>query len=288
VLWGTLGLAVRALFADGLTPLDTATWRAAGAFGLLLIFSLLTKRDALRISRRDLPLLAAYGAVSVSGFMTVYFTAIELTTVATAAVLLYTAPAWVVVMARLFYGEPLTPMKTAAVVLVVAGSVLVIGAFGPAAVRVTPAGLLAGMGAGLTYALYSIFGKTALRRLSPLTTVMYTLGFGAILLTVMSGGIPRLPATTAAPMAYMVIFPTALAYMLYIRGLERVEAGRASVVATLEPVVAALAGTLVLHEPFGATQGIGTTLVLAGIVLVQGEQLLRRSYRRPASRRKTG
>ena len=64
-LWGTIGLAARRLFAAGLTPLDGATWRATGAFALLLTFGLLFDRGALRVSRRDLPLLAAYGAVSV-------------------------------------------------------------------------------------------------------------------------------------------------------------------------------------------------------------------------------
>jgi DME family drug/metabolite transporter len=281
VLWGTLGVAARSIFAAGLTPLQAASWRALGAFALLLVFSLLAGGSALRIERRDLPLLAAYGAVSVAGFMTVYFTAIELTTVATAAVLLYTAPAWVVVLARAFFGEPITPMKAVAVLLTFGGCILVVGAVGPGAVHLTPAGLLAGLGAGLTYALYSIFGKTALRRLTPLTTVVYTLGFGALSLLMITRGLPPLPPGSLAPLAYVVIFPTALAYVLYIGGLRWVEAGRASVVATLEPVVAALGGAFLLREPFGVAQWIGAGLVLGGVVLVQGEQIIGSSkYRR--------
>lgn len=233
-------------------------------------------RPALRIERRDLPLLAAYGAISVAGFMTVYFTAIELATVATAAVLLYTAPAWVVVLARGLYREAITPMKAAAVALTFAGCALVVGAIGGAAVRLTPADLAAGLGAGLTYALYSIFGKAALRRHSPLTTVVYTLGFGAAFLVAASGGLPRLPAGVLPVVAYIVAAPTCAAYLLYIAGLRRVEAGRASVVATLEPVVAALGGTLLLREPMGTAQWIGAALVLSGVGLVQGEGLLRR------------
>lgn len=275
LLWGTIGLAARRIFASGLTPFDAATWRATGAFALLMVFCLLVNRGALRVSWRDLPLLAAYGAVSVAGFMTVYFTAIDLTTVATAAVLLYTAPAWVVVLARVFFGEPVTPTKAAAVVSTFVGCVLVIGAVGPGAVRLAPAGLLAGLGAGLTYALYSIFGKTALRRLSPLTTVLYTLGFGGLFLAAISGGLPPLPREGVLPVAYVAVFPTAIAYVLYIGGLRWVEAGRASVVATLEPVVAALSGALVLREAFGALQWVGAALVIAGVALVQGEQIWR-------------
>lgn len=276
VLWGTLGVAVRSLLASGLSPLQAAVWRAGGAFAVLLIYCLLVNRPALRVRRGDLPLLAAYGAVSVAGFMTVYFTAIELTTVATAAVLLYTAPAWVVILARALYGEAMTPMKGAAVALTFAGCALVVGAFGAGAVRLTPSGLMAGLGAGLTYALYSIFGKAALRRHSPLTTVVYTLGFGAIFLVAASGGLPPVRVATLPVIAYVIAAPTCAAYLLYIAGLRQIEAGRASVVATLEPVVAALGGTLLLHEPMAAAQWAGAALVMGGVVLVQSESMLRR------------
>ncbi len=279
ILWGTIGLAARSLFAAGLTPLGAAAWRSTGAFALLTAYCLLADRAALKITRRDVPLLAAFGAVSVAGFMTVYFTAIELTTVATAAVLLYTAPAWVVVLARLFFGEPMTSMKAAAVGLSFAGCVLVVRAADPGTVRLTAAGLLAGLGAGFTYALYSIFGKTALRRHSPLTTVVYTLGFGALFVLIIAGGLPRVSSSGLPALVYVILGPTAAAYVVYIAGLRWIEAGRASVVATLEPVVAALGGAFLLREPFGLTQWIGAALVLTGVVLVQGEQFFRRSQR---------
>ncbi len=207
--------------------------------------------------------------------MTVYFTAIALTTVAAAAVLLYTAPAWVVLLARPFFGEPITRMKAGAVALVFAGCVLVAG-LGPSAARLSPVGALAGLGAGLTYGLYSIFGKVALQRHSPLTIVVYSLGFGALFLLAVSllttsRGLAPVPAAGAWALAYVIAVPTVAAYLLYIAGLRRVEAGRASVVATVEPVVAALTGSLMLHEPFGLMQWVGAALVLAGVMLVQGE-----------------
>ncbi len=277
VLWGTLGVPVRSLLASGMSPLETAAWRASGAAAVLLLYCLLADRSSLGVRRGDLPLLATFGAVSVAGFMTVYFTAIDLATVATAAVLLYTAPAWVVILSRAIYGEAITPTKAAAVMLVFAGCALVVGAFGPGALRLSTGGLAAGLGAGLTYALYSIFGKAALRRHSPMTTVLYTSGFGAVLLVAAAGGLPGARAATFPAISYMVAAPTCAAYLLYIAGLRHVEAGRASVVATLEPVVAALAGTLLLREPMSAAQWGGAALVLGGVILVQGGALLRRA-----------
>ncbi|MDR7486448.1 MAG: EamA family transporter [Armatimonadota bacterium] len=266
--WGTLGLASRSLFAAGMTPLDAATWRAVGGCVLLLLYGLATDRRALRVPTGDLPLFAAYGLVGVAGFMTVYYTAIALTTVATAAVLLYTAPAWVVLLARLLFGEPLSRPKAAAVAAVVAGCALVAGGGGP--LRPSGLGVLAGLGAGLTYSLYSIFGKAALRRYAPLTTVIYALGVGGIVLLLAAGGLPPVPAAAVAPLAYTVAGPTALAYLLYTSGLRRVEAGRASVVATIEPVVAAAGSAVLLREPLGPAQWLGAALVLAGVLVVQG------------------
>ena len=200
--------------------------------------------------------------------MTIYLTAIERTTIATAAVLLYTAPAWVVVLARVFFNEALAPMKLLAVALTFAGSALVVGAI-PWALRVNTLGVLAGLGAGLTYGLYSIFGKVALRRYSAMTTVVFSLGFGAVFLLLAAGGLHPVAPEVLPALAYLIVIPTAAAYLLYTAGLRRVEAGRASIVATLEPVVAALAGTVILREPFAPVQWIGGALVLIGVLTVQ-------------------
>lgn len=277
VLWGTIGLAARPILASGMTALDAATWRAVGAFVLLLVYALVTDRGALRIARRDLWLFASYGAI-VAGFMIVYFVAIQLTTVATAAVLLYTAPAWVVVMARVLFAESITPVKALAVSLAFVGCGLVVGGLGIGAVHLGPAGLLAGLGAGFTYALYSVLGKTSLRRHSPLTTLVYSLGFGSLWLLAVSRGLPPVRAGALPAVAYTIVFPTTLAYALYITSLRTIEAGRASVIATLEPLVAATAGTALLGEPFGFAQWVGALLVIVGVVVVQGEhRFLRRA-----------
>ncbi len=201
--------------------------------------------------------------------MTIYLTAIERTTIATAAILLYTAPAWVAVLARLLFAEAMTRMKVLAVALTFGGCVLVVGGADPGALRLDSLGVLAGLGAGLTYGLYSIFGKAALRRYSPLTTVVYALGFGTLFLLVASGGLQRVPAAGLPPLAYLIIVPTVAAHLLYTSGLRWVEAGRASIVATVEPVVAALGGAMLLREPFGALQWLGAALVLGSVLLVR-------------------
>lgn len=273
-LWGTIGIAAKVAFRHGLSAVDVSLWRAGGAFLLLLAASLGGRREALRVRSRDLPLFAGYGLIGVALFMTVYFSAVRLSSVATAAILLYTAPAWVTVLARALFGEPLGARKVGAVLLTVAGSALVVRAYDPGALRLNLAGVAAGLVAGLTYALYSIFGKSALRRYRPLTTVLYALGFGAAFLLIAAGGRPAMPSLRAMPvLLYLILIPTLLAYLLYVAGLDRMEAGRASIVATVEPIVAAALGVILLGERLEGWQWAGGALTLAGVLLIQGEGL---------------
>jgi len=98
-----------------------------------------------------------------------------------------------------------------------------------------------------------------------------------VFMIVIARGLPPVPAGGIAPLLYLIVGPTTAAYLLFITGLQWVEAGRASIIATIEPLVAAMGGTLILHEPFGVPQWLGTALVIAGVVLVSGEHLFHSS-----------
>lgn len=272
-LWGSLGVVGRMAFRAGVTPLEAAFFRAALAFAAALILALITDRQALRIQRSDLSLFALYGLVSIAVFFFVYLFAISRTSVATAAILLYTAPAFVIIISAAAFRESITGMKAVAIALAFAGCVLVVRGYDPQSLRLNLPGVLAGLASGLTYALYSIFGKTALRRYRPVTTLVYALGFGMMFL-----GAIALPAGAVrwthsavgwSTILYLALVTTLLAQWLYLTGLGRVEAGRASLVATLEPVVAALLGYLILNERLEGLQILGGVLVLMAVLTVR-------------------
>lgn len=272
-LWGSMGVVSRFAFETGLTPLAVAFYRAALAFVTVAAVTLALMPDRLRIRRADVALFALFGLISIAVFFFVYLFAISLTTVATAAILLYTAPAWVLVLSRLAFAEPLTAPKLWALALAFAGSLLVVRAYDFSALRVTLPGVLAGLAAGLTYALYSVFGKTALRRHPETVTLTYALGFGTLFLGVAAAATGQLSVgvlRTAWPLViYLGLVTTLLAQFMYLTGLRAVEAGRASLIATLEPVVAAVLGYLVLRERLDLWQGIGGLAVLSGVLLVR-------------------
>ncbi|MDR5696358.1 MAG: EamA family transporter [Armatimonadota bacterium] len=286
-LWGSLGIAVRFLDAAGVGAFEASAWRAglacAGAVALAW-----ARGRSVRITARDLPLFAAYGLVSIAIFFVTYFTAITLTTVATAAILLYTAPAWVIALSAILFGEDLSGPKLAALALAFVGCALVVRVYDPAALRLNLPGVAAGLGAGLTYGLYSIFGKHALRRHDPLVILVYALGFGTIFLVAggLLAGVPAgrfVPAhVLRAPLAllYLALITTLAAQWLYVGGLARIEAGRASVVATFEPVVAGLLGYVFFGEVLDRPQLLGGVLVLSAVFLVRSQAVAGRTVRR--------
>ncbi len=273
LLWSSLGIAGRFAFRAGVVPLEAAFYRAAISFACLLVLLVATNRRALRIREGDLGLFAAFGLIGVAAFFVIYMTAINTTTVATAAILLYTAPAFVIVLSALLFGEALTTPKAIAVACSFTGCVLVGRGYDLSSLRLNLPGVLAGLASGLAYALYTIFGKTSLRRYTPLTTLTYTLGFGTIFLgaqALATGVIPRAhPSSGWIALVYLALVTTLLAQALYLAGLRYIDAGPASLLATVEPVTAAMLGYIVLGERLEGLQIAGGVLVVGAVMLAR-------------------
>lgn len=291
-LWGGFGLFVRVFQRHGLDPLTMTFWRAAAGLAVTLAFLLATGRlSQLRVTGRQLGQLGLYGLLSTALFPLCYFLAISELPVAVAGVLLYTSPVYVVLLAVPLFGERLTGRKLAAVAIALVGTALVAGlgagagsgadsgagygaGFGAGdGAGYGALGLGAGLMAGLTYALLSLGGKLLGRSVPPDTVMCYAYTAGVAALGIAVPGAwraaPTFPPAVWVAIALMGIGPTFLAYRLFLRGMERVEASVAGVVTTVEPVVAALLGTFVLREPLGLWQVAGGLLVLSAVIMLQ-------------------
>ena len=270
--WGSMGLFVRRLNALGFSSRQVACLRLTVGALVFVLLLLILDRKALKIYPRDLPLFLGLGLLSVLFFTFCYFRAIELMPLATAAILLYTSPIWVTLMAALVFHEPLTARKLLALGLAFLGCVLVSGLSGGS---LTLYGLLVGLGAGVGYALYSILGTVALRRYPPLTVTTWTFLFAALGSWFLSDPVSLLSVMRAAPAGTLVwlipgtaVLTAVIPYLAYTKGLQNTEAGRAAILATVEPVVATLMGALVFHETLSLTALLGIALVLGSIALL--------------------
>ncbi len=281
-LWASMGLFYKHLIGHyGLTPMTIVFFRTL--LTMLVLFAAHAVAWAARghkgrifptiTSRRDLTRLALFGLFGVALFYNVYATAVDLTGVGMAAVLMYTAPAWVNVFAALFMGEALTRYKAAAVGLAFVGAALVARVYEPEVLRLNPLGILFGLGAGLTYGMYTMLSKINLRRHSSWTVVSFSLFFGLLfMLPVQDFG--ALAEATDSPetmlwLSALALGPTLMGGVSFHAGLSQVPASNAIIVATLEPVIATLLGWLILGEVLGWPQIIGGALVLGAVLLLR-------------------
>ena len=270
-LWGVIGLWNRNLMAGGLSPTGIVVVRNFGGMLLLAVLFALRDRSVFRVERAHLKYFFGTGVVSVMLFTMCYFTCQKLCSLAVASILLYTAPSFVVVLSALLWKESVTKKKLLALALTLVGCACVCGVFS-GGLSVTVPGILLGLGAGFFYALYSIFGRYALAHYSSMTVTVWTFLFAgpASLVLLRPADVKALTEPHMWVLAVgLVVFSTVLPYILYTRGLARVEPGRAAIMASLEPVVASLAGVLVFGEPMGPLTLAGILCVLAGVYILR-------------------
>lgn len=270
-LWGIIGVWNRRLMAGGLSPYSIVVVRNCGGLVLLLAVMALRDRSVFRVERQHLKYFFVTGVVSVVLFTVCYFSCQEICSLAVASILLYTAPAIVVVLSALLWREPVTKKKLLALGLTLVGCALVCGVFS-GSLTVTGGGIALGLGAGFFYALYSIFGRYALAHYGPMTVTVWTFVFAgaASLVLVRPAELAALAQPSMALTAVgLVVCSTVLPYILYTRGLARVEAGKASILASLEPVVASVAGVVLFGEPMSPLTAAGIVCVLAGVYILR-------------------
>ena len=274
--WGSMGIFVRRLTAYGFSSIQIVAIRVTLAALIFCILLLIRDPAGFRISVKDIPLFLGLGFGSILFFTVCYFTAITMMPLSTAAILLYTSPIWIMLMSVLFFREKLTGRKLLALVLAFAGCVLVSGISGEG---MTLTGLLVGLGSGIGYGLYSILGTVALRRYSPYTVTTYTFAFAALgswLICRPADMLAKFAAAPDLPGLVFFCFLTALVtavipFLAYTLGLRTVEASRAGILATVEPLVATLIGVAVFSEPLTLLSGLGMLLILAAVVLLNGK-----------------
>ena len=300
VLWGLYGTFVTILTSMGLSGNALVFLRMFATSIPVGALICATDRSAFHVRPADIPLFIANGLLSLLFFTSCYTAAIKVTKIATAAALLYTAPAIVMVLSALLFHERMTVRKVLCCLLAVAGCAFASGIGGElfagasaaaggasaagtsaaaagssaAGSLITPAGLLLGLGAGLGYALYSIFSRIILNRgYSVYTNVCYSFGvamLGFFALSCADGTIGQVfesPARTALALLCGLLTGS-LAYVLYTSGMKGMETSRAAQLTTIEPVTAALLGFFLFHQPLSLWEVAGIVMVVVSVILM--------------------
>lgn len=284
--WAVGGLTAKWLFTmsgSSIQPAPLSGARALLATLMLLVYLGLFRRKELKVAPRDLPFLAVFGVFGLAAVHMTYFAAIQLTNVPTAILLEYLAPILVLTVSVAFLGERMTWALPAGVALSVAGCALMVGVIGGGGLKVSPAGIAWGLASAVFFALYTVLGKYAAPRFSAWTLLTYGLGFATLFWLVWLGGPGPMVEVLADPrallaVAVMAFVSTVVPFGAFLSALHHIDATKASIAATLEPVVAGVASYLIpaVYAPLSALQLTGGALVIAAVVVVQLPHLVGR------------
>jgi drug/metabolite transporter (DMT)-like permease len=271
--WASTAVFIRYLLVHyPLAPLTLAFWRDLLVAAFLASLLLIRRRQFPRLTRHDLPFFLLYGSLGLAAFNALWTLSVADNGAAVATVLAYTSPAIVAVAARWLFREPLTLLKLVAVIFSLTGCTLVSGAYDSAAWSVRLIGIAVGLGSGLGFASYSLFGKWAAGRHDPSKTTLYGFAFAAgfLLLT-------QRPETLLSlgtdPLGWTILIvlaagPTLGGYGLYTLSLTYLPASVASLIASLEPALTALMAFALLGEQMTGPQLVGSGLIMGAILLL--------------------
>lgn len=283
-MWGCMGLLVRPLNDIGLVSMDIVALRAfvtvIVTFASLPLLSKINGsrvREDIKIKFKDTWIFLGTGIASVVFFNFCYFNTIIYTSLSVAAIMLYTAPIFVMLIGAAVFRDKITPRKFVALLVAFLGCGVVTGVIG-GNIAITATGALFGLGAGVGYALYSIFGKIATRRgYNSVTVTLYTFltaSLGVLPFCDLKGIIvsfsrnPRMIALSFVLILVTTFFP----YIFYTAGLNGMEPGRAAVVACIEPVAATCVGWIAFDERPSVSTAVGVVLVIGAIAIINAGQ----------------
>ena len=277
VFWGSSCLFVNKLSAIGFSSMHCTAIRIIIA-AIILNCALIIKGKGFsyyKISATSWLIAVISGICSVLAMCLFYYACILQTSAAVSAILLYTAPIFVMIMSVIFFKEKVTVKKVFALALAVVGCALVSGIL--TGMTVNAVGIVFGILSGFAYSLYGILTAFFMKKNSePLTFSALSFIFAAIGALLICDT-PTIIATVAAQsgipllLGSFVLFSLCSAvipFALYTKGLVGVRPDVASILAFAEPLTAALMGILVLSQPFYVYQGVGMAFIVVAIIIL--------------------
>ncbi len=276
MLWGTIGLFATILNNLGMEPFPVAFYRLLFATVLLMPVLIVQGKGfrLFKISRRGLISCLLVGIVSQGIYNLCYMNAIKLGGMATASVLLYTAPVFVAIMSRVFFKEPISRNVIIAIIINICGCVLTVTDGDFSELSLSGFGVVMGILAGFTYGTLPVFSRLGADDEDPYTSAFYGLAFGAIALFFMVR--PWRPEVTGITDYRMVlaligfgIIPSALAYIIYFGGLGKIkETSIVPILASVETVAASIIGVIAFHQMLSPVKILGIAMVFGSIVIM--------------------
>jgi len=267
--FGTLAIFGHYAYAAGIDTLTLLFLRftfAALLMGLLMIL----RREPLPRGR-TLLLLIGMGALGYVGQSFTFLSAIKYASAGLVALLLYTYPAFVVILSAIFLYERVTRLKITALLMALFGTALTVG---PAGGQLK--GALLALAAALIYSVYIIVGTGVMKHVSAVqsaTVIFASAGLIYAILVALNGPQPPSNAQGWLIVAGTVVIATVVPVATFLAGLERIGPTNAAMLSTLEPVVTVLLAALLFDEQLQPVTLLGGGLIIAAVVVLARAEL---------------
>jgi len=269
--WGVIGLFSKSLSALGFFPVQITALRCIITAFTLGTYLAIFDREKLKIKLIDIHHFIETGIFSIVLFNVCYFITVETVSLSIAAILLYTAPCIIMLLSIPLFKERLTRKKLLCLIMSFLGCILVTGVGTTSSIPLK--GILTGLGSGLGYALYTIFGRYALKKYHPFTVTFYTFliaSFGIIPFANpidISSQLINMPVSILYALL-LALISTLTPFLCYTKGLEGLEAGTASIIACIEPLVATLCGIIIWGDKLSLSNISGIILIFLSVILI--------------------
>jgi drug/metabolite transporter (DMT)-like permease len=284
LLFALNGTVSKVVLQSGISSLELTQVRATGAFLGFAVILAFTRRGSLRLTRRELPYLVAFGVAGVALVQWLYFVSIGRLPIGIALLIEYIAPILIAIWAWAVFKEPIRRRIWAALVLALAGLSLVVEVWG--GLSLDGVGVAASLAAAGAYAVYVLMAERAVTRRDPASLTCYGFLFAALFWLLVQplwrfpggrldddvsllGHLERFSLPVWLLMLYVVVAGTMVTFLLVAAALRHISATRVGIIAMLEPVAASAVAFLWLGESFGTAQLTGGAVVLAAILLAQ-------------------
>ena len=273
ILFAISGTSAKYLFNDGVTAFQLIQMRTTLAFAGLLTWICLKDPALLKISIKNLPYFIGLGVFGIGSAQFFYLLAISKINVAAAILLHYTGPVFVALYVVFIQRHKLSFNSVLAILGTLIGCFLVVGAYNLQLFALNRVGIVAGILAAVSFAVYSILSEYGMRKYTPWTVLLYGMLFAALMWNILhpplEAFLHRYSPFQWGLILFIGVCGTIFPFGLYFEGVKRIKPTHASITATLEPISAGVIAAVFLGEMMGTLQIIGGLIVIVSIILLQ-------------------
>jgi len=273
ILFAISGTLAKYLFNNGVTAFQLIQMRTTLAFAGLLIWICLKNPALLKISIKKVPFFISLGVFGIGSAQFFYLLAISKINVAPAILLHYTGPVFVALYVVFIQRHKLSFNSVLAILGTLIGCFLVVGAYNLQLFALNRVGIVAGILAAVSFAVYSILSEYGMRKYTPWTVLLYGMLFAALMWNILHPPLEaffhRYSPFQWGLILFIGVCGTIFPFGLYFEGVKRIKPTHASITATLEPISAGVIAAVFLGEMMGPLQIIGGLIVIVSIILLQ-------------------